>query len=229
MSDDPSQKWDAFISHASEDKDGFVRPLAEALANLGMSIWYDEFSLRLGDSLSEAVDRGLAHSHFGIVVLSPHFINKSWTKHELKGLWTQELNGKGRILPIWLNVENEAIQKFSPTLADRVAIRTAGRSAIDVALEILAEVRPDLHVPHSRAELARRVNGSALVELQEELDSLRSQLSEFQCPSCGSLLVSSTEAPIDFEEKHWDVRREFACGYRDFAGRTEVHCQALFS
>jgi len=40
-------KWDVFISHASEDKDAFVRPLALALCNLGVRVWYDEFSLRL--------------------------------------------------------------------------------------------------------------------------------------------------------------------------------------
>jgi hypothetical protein len=43
--------WDLFICHASEDKDGFVRPLAETLRTKGLKVWYDEFTLTLGDSL----------------------------------------------------------------------------------------------------------------------------------------------------------------------------------
>jgi hypothetical protein len=218
--------WDAFISHASEDKDGFVRPLAEALVSLGASIWYDEFTLRLGDSLSESIDRGLAQSRFGVVVISPDFMNKAWTRHELRGLWTREISGRGDILPVWHNVQKDAVEAFSPTLADRVAVSTAGRSAADIALAILAEIRPDLHAAHPRAELLRRADGSALAELQEEVGSLRGQLSEFQCPYCGSTLVSSIDAPIDEEEKHWDVRKIFECRYREFAGEAEALCPA---
>jgi hypothetical protein len=60
--------WDAFVSHASEDK-AFVRLLAVALTSWGAKVWYDEFTLKLGDSLSQSIDKGLAQSHYGIVVL----------------------------------------------------------------------------------------------------------------------------------------------------------------
>ena len=43
------QQVDVFVCHASQDKDGFVRPLAEALRRLGVTVWYDEFSLAIGD------------------------------------------------------------------------------------------------------------------------------------------------------------------------------------
>ena len=68
--------WDAFISHASEDKDDFVRPLADGLTECGLSVWFDEFELKVGDRLRESIDRGLSQSRFGIVVLSPHFFEK---------------------------------------------------------------------------------------------------------------------------------------------------------
>jgi len=58
-------KWDVFICHASEDKDAFVRPLAVALRQLGVSVWYDEFSLEVGDSISRSIDKGLAESAYG--------------------------------------------------------------------------------------------------------------------------------------------------------------------
>ncbi len=60
--DDKQSNWDVFISHASEDKDSFVRPLAVALKQLGASVWYDEFSLKLGDSMSRSIDKGLSKS-----------------------------------------------------------------------------------------------------------------------------------------------------------------------
>ncbi len=77
---------DAFISHASEDKEEFVRPLAEALHEAGFSVWYDVFSLKIGDSLRRSIDRGLADSRYGIVVLSSAFFEKNWPQYELDGL-----------------------------------------------------------------------------------------------------------------------------------------------
>src|SRR5690606_41724243 len=64
------REHDVFISHASEDKDEIVRPLAIALRNAGLSVWYDEFELKIGDSLRQKIDKGLSKSRFGIVVLS---------------------------------------------------------------------------------------------------------------------------------------------------------------
>lgn len=66
-------QWDVFISHAFEDKESFVRPLAEALRQLGVSVWYDEFSLHVGDSLSRGIDHGIGGSKFGVVVISTAF------------------------------------------------------------------------------------------------------------------------------------------------------------
>jgi hypothetical protein len=75
------QKWDVFIAHASEDKEAFVRPLATVLQSLGMSVWYDEFSLQLGDSLSRSIDKGILGSQYGLVVVSPAFIEKKWPEY----------------------------------------------------------------------------------------------------------------------------------------------------
>lgn len=54
------KEWDVFISHASEDKDTFVQPLAGALTQLGMKVWYAPFRLEVGDSISRSIDKGLA-------------------------------------------------------------------------------------------------------------------------------------------------------------------------
>ena len=79
-------KYDVFISHAGEDKDAIVRPLAHALRERGVSVWYDEFSLRVGDSLRRSIDLGISNSRFGLVVLSKPFFAKGWSQYELDGL-----------------------------------------------------------------------------------------------------------------------------------------------
>jgi hypothetical protein len=67
-----------FISHATEDKDKVARPLAKALQKLGYDIWYDEYSLKLGDSLTAEIDRGLIECDYGVVIFSKSFFSKKW-------------------------------------------------------------------------------------------------------------------------------------------------------
>jgi hypothetical protein len=116
--------WEVFICHASEDKEEIARPLANALDANGLSVWYDEFSLRVGDSLRQSIDHGLLRSKFGIVILSPQFFEKHWPQQELNGLATRELGKKKVILPIWHKVGFEEVRQYSPMLADRLAVST---------------------------------------------------------------------------------------------------------
>lgn len=137
-------KFDVFISHASEDKDAFVQPLAETLRAFGVKVWYDKFSLRLGDSLSRSIDRGLAASSFGLVVLSPSFFAKNWPEHELQGLVAKEVEFGKVILPIWHNISKQDLIAFSPTLADKFAIKSDSLPVTRIATAIIDVVRPDL-------------------------------------------------------------------------------------
>ncbi len=130
--------YDAFISHTSEDKDEIVRPLAEALTELGLRIWYDEFELKVGDSLRQSIDKGLINSRYGIVVLSKAFFAKNWPQYELNGLTAREIEGRKVILPIWHKVDKEDILSYSPPLADKVALKTA-KLTIQEIVEALAE------------------------------------------------------------------------------------------
>ena len=116
-------EWDVFICHASEDKVEFVRPLAERLNQAGLKVWFDEFSLTVGDSLRRSIDTGLVKTKFGVVVVSSNFFNKEWPQRELDGLATRERDGRKVILPVWLGVDIDDVAAHSPTLADRVAAR----------------------------------------------------------------------------------------------------------
>lgn len=130
------ESHDVFISHASEDKDDIVRPLASALTAQGLKVWYDEFTLRIGDSLRQKIDRGLATSKVGLVVLSPSFISKGWTNYELDGIVTRTVSGEQILLPIWHNITKQQVIDYSPSLADKVARSTATYTIDEIAGEI---------------------------------------------------------------------------------------------
>jgi len=113
-----------FVCHASEDKAAFVRPLAHALKAHGLQVWYDEFSLKPGDSLRRSIDRGLAQCTAGIVILSPSFFAKEWPQRELDALFAAEVAGRSQIVPVWFQIDFAAVASVSPLLADRLAIRS---------------------------------------------------------------------------------------------------------
>lgn len=138
-----TKPYDVFISHAWEDKAEFVRPLATALRNVAVRVWYDEFALKIGDSLRQSIDRGLANSRYGVVVLSPQFFYKGWTNYELNGLITKAMNANGKplILPIWHNLTKLQLMEYSPSIADILAMNTRSRSADEIAAEIALIVK----------------------------------------------------------------------------------------
>jgi hypothetical protein len=139
------KNWDVFISHASEDKDTFVRQLADTLEKLKVKIWFDEFSLKVGDSLSKSIDDGLQKSKFGIVVISKNFLEKRWTDYEYRSLLSKEDNGKKVILPIWHDISKDEVKNFSLYLSDKVALDTSKSSINKIALQLTETIRPDIY------------------------------------------------------------------------------------
>ena len=118
--------YDVFICHASEDKDALVRPLADALRAENIEVWYDEFTLKLGDSIRQSIDRGLRQSRFGVIILSRTFFAKQWPQYELDGLVEREMRGEDRVLlPVWHEIEKSDVMQYSPPLAGRKAARSA--------------------------------------------------------------------------------------------------------
>jgi hypothetical protein len=134
--DSPTREYDVFISHASEDKEPVVRPLAAALVGEGLRVWYDEFELRIGDSLRRKIDQGLANSRVGLVVLSHSFIAKGWTNYELDGIVTRSVSGEQVLLPIWHNISKQEVLAYSSSLADKVARSTGTHTVAEIAKEI---------------------------------------------------------------------------------------------
>jgi TIR domain/Tetratricopeptide repeat len=141
---------DIFVSHASEDKDSIARPLATRLRALGYRVWFDESELRVGMSLRRSIDKGLAGSDRGIVILSPSFLGKEWPQRELDGLAARETaDGEHLILPVWHGVDRQSVTAYSPTLADRVATNT--RDGLD---QVVTQLVSALGPPNGRRPTA---------------------------------------------------------------------------
>jgi hypothetical protein len=141
------REWDAFVSHASEDKP-FVAPLARALQARGLRIWYDDVCLDVGNSLRESIDSALLRSRYGIVVFSRFYFSKDWTRQEVNGLLSRETADVRVVLPIWHNVTPAEVLRFSPILADRVAARSS--EDLETIVEKLQRAIRSPHEPGHR-------------------------------------------------------------------------------
>ncbi|MFL6127937.1 MAG: toll/interleukin-1 receptor domain-containing protein [Mycobacteriales bacterium] len=95
------------------------------------------------DSLRRKIDTGIAASRFGIIVLSGPFFAKGWPQYELDGLVTMAVSGKQVLLPLWHGISKDEVVRQSPSLADKVAIRTSDCSIEEIADEISAVVLED--------------------------------------------------------------------------------------
>lgn len=142
MSDSSISQRDAFISYASEDRNTVAKPLAELLTALGISVWFDQFDLKIGDSIRRKIDEGLSKCRFGIVILSPSFFGKHYPKLELDGLAQREANGERVILPIWVGINEQHVRQFSLSLADRIAGRWEDGIAT-VVTKLTEVIKPD--------------------------------------------------------------------------------------
>jgi hypothetical protein len=151
----PTQARDIFLPHASEDKDEIARPLRDALEALDVSVWFDEMQIKVGQSIRQEIERGIASSQFGVAVISPHFFQKPWTNAELDALFSRKMDlGLPRVLPIWHRVSKDEVLQHSPLLAGILALNTSTMSVEEIAAALAEAVKttstsPDGGVPRS--------------------------------------------------------------------------------
>jgi len=205
-------EYDVFICHASEDK-GFVEPLAEALKAKGLNVWYDRFELKIGDSLRQKIDYGLANSRYGIVILSRVFFEKGWPKSELDALeGRQNREGRKVILPVWHEIEAEEVHKHSPLLGSLLAARSS--DGLDIVVNQILDACSE------KADRGKRsvFQTSGKLGLRERcLDVIKNgSLSEWK------LLVDELQGPVDGELLKWKVHGENAINESDEKWREAV-------
>ncbi len=142
---EPSTPWayDVFISHASADKEPFVTELANALREEGVRVWYDAFTLKVGDGLRQSIDNGLKSSRFGIVVLSHAFFRKEWPQEELSALFGRQVGERVKvILPVWHGVTSDEVRAYAPMIADKMAANSSDGLEVVVA-ELVEAIRSE--------------------------------------------------------------------------------------
>ena len=108
-------------------------------------VWYDEFSLSVGDSLRESIEGGLKSCGYCILVLTPNFLSKGgWPKREYDSIFTREVIEDERlILPVWHNVSKQEVMEYSASLADKLARSTATHTVEEIAEEIAGVIKGD--------------------------------------------------------------------------------------
>jgi hypothetical protein len=93
----------AFICHDSRNKEAIAKPIALGLAKLMCPVWFDEFSLNVGDRLRESIEKGLKECKKCVLILSPEFFaNTGWTRAEFNSIFTRGIiEKKDFVLPVW--------------------------------------------------------------------------------------------------------------------------------
>jgi len=114
------QEFDAFLCHASEDKNAVVMPFAKMMKDAGFRPWLDAAQVGWGDSLVKAIEHGLTKSRFVIVFISEAFLKKDWTEKELRTALSMEIGGVKKVLPVLLGIQHEVLQKSHPFVAEKL-------------------------------------------------------------------------------------------------------------
>lgn len=117
--------YDIFLSHASEDKVAFVRPLLRALREQGLTVWYDEEQITGGDDVRSKINEGIRASGHCVLVVSPHLM-KFWPEAELSAFFAKQAHsGKKYIIPVTLNLEWSVVLDKYPLLGGRVFLKAS--------------------------------------------------------------------------------------------------------
>ncbi len=136
-------KIDVFICHDSRDKPPFAKNLAKELQKVDLKVWYDDFSLEIGDGLIESIQKALSDSKKCILIISQNFLNNNgWVKKEFTAISTRETKKKEEvILPIWHGVNANEVYEYSPFLADKYAIDSSKMNIKEIANEISNQIK----------------------------------------------------------------------------------------
>ncbi|MGZ3369649.1 MAG: toll/interleukin-1 receptor domain-containing protein [Caulobacteraceae bacterium] len=126
---------DVFLCHAWDDRQGSARELHDLLEARGVKVWFSEKDIALGEPFLREIDRGLAKSRVGVVLVTPNFLKRirgqSIADKELSVL----LRG-GKLVPIIHGTTFDALNEESPMLASRNGLSTADDSMADVATKL---------------------------------------------------------------------------------------------
>ena len=133
---------DVFLCHAWDDRNGAAKELHDLLESKGVSVWFSEKDVLLGSSLLREIDKGLAKSRVGIVLVTPSFLKR--VKGE--GIADKELSvllARDLLVPIVHNTTFEDLREISPLLGSRSGLSTIEESMVDIAAKLAELVTPN--------------------------------------------------------------------------------------
>lgn len=126
---------DVFLCHAWDDRKDSAKSLHDLLESKGVTVWFSEKDVLLGSSLLREIDKGLARSRVGIVLVTPSFLkrvkNEGIADKELSALLARDL-----LVPIVHNTTFEELREVSPLLGSRSGLSTAEESMTDLSAKL---------------------------------------------------------------------------------------------
>jgi hypothetical protein len=132
---------DVFLCHAWDDRNGIATELHDQLVSRGVSVWFSNKDVALGTSLLREIDKGLAKSRVGIVLVTPALLRRV----QAEGIADKELSAllaRDLLVPIVHDTSYEALRNVSPLLGSRSGLSTAEDSMADIALKLAELVAP---------------------------------------------------------------------------------------
>lgn len=126
---------DIFLCHAWDDRQGAAKELHDLLESNGVRVWFSEKDVGLGVPLLRAIDKGLANSKVGIVLVTPALLrrlpNEGIADKELSALLAGD-----RLIPVVHGTTYEALRDVSPLLASRSGLSTTEETMKEVAAKL---------------------------------------------------------------------------------------------
>ncbi len=126
---------DIFLCHAWDDRKEAAKELHDLLEFQGVSVWFSEKDVYLGSSLLREIDKGLAKSRVGIVLVTPSFLSRvkgaGISDKELSALLARDL-----LIPILHNTTYEQLREVSPLLGSRSGLSTLEESMTKIAAKL---------------------------------------------------------------------------------------------
>lgn len=126
---------DVFLCHAWDDRQGAAKELHDLLVAAGVKVWFSEKDLALGVPMMRAIDKGLANSRIGLVLVTPALL----VRLPKEGIADKELSAllaRDQLIPIVHNTTYGKLRDVSPLLGSRSGLDTAEDSMAVVAAKL---------------------------------------------------------------------------------------------
>lgn len=210
-------QYDAFISHAVEDKIGIANELCERLEAAGLKVWYSGAELSMGDSIENSIREGLASSRFGIIIFSHQYISKTWALQELAIFREREYRGEDVILPILYQITIGELATRIPAIVDRFAI--SSEKGMDHMVQAIVEKVRNRPLTEKKPPVKirpRRITLGALLVMVLGLSGTYGYMQWGYAGPPDSFIDASIKRRIDDFERELgnNIKQELASGAR---------------